>query len=528
MIMFHELYGTLRDMEKPAQARGSALAGDRGFLAPWLGVGAVLCVPIWLPSLPPLSDLYNHLARIHILAHRDEIAAYAAYYGEDWGLMPNLALDLAGIPLLAVFDLATVAKLFLTLTVLLWHAGCTYLGRVLCGRVPRRALVCAFFVYNQQFLHGYVNFSFGMGLALVALALWLSWRERLATWRIAPLTALGTAVFLAHLSAFATLALAVTAMTAVRLVEQRRVTPDMLLAAVPLLPGVAAFFYGFLSRTGEGNPIAYPPLVYNLRDSVTVLVGYSPILDAISLVAVAALVAVALWLRTGLRVRREVLAAAVTLAVAYWVCPSDVASGIEVNVRFALGAVTLLALAVDVALPARAGNSLLAVALGLFTARTAVTAAHWIDLDREFQGHLEAFAAIEEGAALHNIYFYPTGRLFNATRVRGLALIHTPAFAAVTRHALVPTLYGMPGQQPLVHRVPMYRSHRFHDRQRPTIAWDRIFGHYHYVWTCRAPADLIAPLVERGRLRARAGECALYQLDAPGALPAPATGAGGR
>jgi hypothetical protein len=245
-------------------------------------------------------------------------------------------------------------------------------------------------------------------------------------------------------------------------------------------------------------------------------------MDAISLVVVAALIAIALWLRTGLHVRREVLAAALILAVAYWVCPSDAASGIEVNVRFALGAVTLLALAVDVALPAHTRDALLAGALALFCARTAVTAAHWIDLDRAFQRHLAAFATIEDGAALHNIYFYPTGRLFNATRVQGLALIHTPSFAAVTRHALVPTLYGLPGQQPLVHRVPMYRAHRFHDRQRPAIAWDRIFGHYHYVWTCHAPADLIAPLVARGQLRAQAGACALYQLEPPAALPVPA------
>jgi hypothetical protein len=502
-------------MKKPVQPGAS----ERSFAVMWLCVAAALIVPIWLPSIPPLSDFYNHLARIYILAHRDDVALYRAYYDADWGAMPNLALDLIGTPLLAVLDLATVAKTFLSLTVLLWHAGCAFLGRVLCGRFPRRALVCSFLVYNQQFLHGYVNFSFGMGLAIVALALWLRWRERLAGWRLVPLTALGLAVFLAHLSAFATLAIAVATMTAVRLASTRRITLDMVLAAVPLMPGVIAFFHGFLSRTGEGNPIAYPPILQNVRDSVTVLVGYSEIMDAISLVAVAVLVAIALWRRTGVHVRREVLAAAVALAVAYWLCPSDVASGIEVNVRFALGAVTLLVLAIDIALPARLAAALLAAALALFGARTSVTAAYWIDLDRTFQRQLAAFATIEEGAALHNIYFYPTGRIFNAPRVRGLALIHAPTFAAVTRHALVPTLYGLPGQQPLVHRVPMYRAHRFHDRQRPAIQWDRVFGHYRYVWTCRAPADLVAPLVERGRLRATVDDCALYELDAPAPAP---------
>lgn len=500
---------------KQTQPRDALDRDARRFAALWLGVAAVLCVPIWLPSLPPLSDFYNHLARIHILAHHDEIAAYRDHYGVAWALVPNLALDLVGTPLLAVLDLATTGKLFLTLTVLLWHGGCALLGRVVCGRFPRRALVCGFFVYNQQFLHGYCNFMFGMGLALVALALWLAWRDRLASWRLLPLTGLGFAVFLSHLSAFATLGIAVVAMTAARLVARRRVTGDMVLAAIPLLPGTVTFFYGFLARTGEGHPIVFPPVTYNLRDSVTVLVGYSPLLDAISLVLVAALVAALVLRRTGVSVRREVLAAAVALAAAYWLCPSDVASGIEVNVRFALGAVTLLVLAVDIHVPARVQGAVLAAALALFTVRTGATAATWLELDREFQRQLAAFEQIEEGAALHSIYFYPTHRLFNAVRVRGLALIHAPSFAAVTRHARVPTLYAMPGQQPLVHREPMYRSHRFHDRLRPEIPWDRVFGHYRYVWACRAPADLIAPLRERALRRTDAGDCALYALEAP-------------
>lgn len=508
------LYGI---MKKPLHPGG----GERSFAVMWLSVAAVLAVPIWLPSIPPLSDFYNHLARDYILAHRDDVALYRAYYEADWQAIPNLGMDLIATPLLAIFDLELVAKLFLTLTVLLWHAGCAVLGRALYGYFPRRALVCSFFAYNQMFLHGYVNYSLGMALALFALALWLTWREQLASWRIVPLTALVLAVFLGHLSAFVTLGIVMFTVTVMRLVARRRITLDMVLAGVTLVPGVIMFLHGFLQRTGQDDPIAYPSIFHNLRDSPIVLVGYSVTMDAISMVAVAILVAIAIWRRTGVHVHRDALGGTVALAVAYWVFPSDVATGVEaLNVRFALGAVTLLVLAIDIELPERMSTALLAACLALFTARTAVMTAHWIELDRAFQRHLEAFATIEEGAAVHNIYFYPPARVFNAPMVRGLALIHTPSYAAVTRHALVPTLYGVRGQQPLVHRIPMYRAHRFHDRQRPEIQWDRIFGHYHYVWTCRAPADLIAPLVERGRLRATVDECALYALDAPEHPPA--------
>jgi hypothetical protein len=154
----------------------------------------------------------------------------------------------------------------------------------------------------------------------------------------------------------------------------------------------------------------------------------------------------------------------------------------------------------------------LIAAMALFVARTVITAGHWIALDRQFHAHVAAFDHIEEGAALHTIHFHPAPRLLNARRVHGLALIHTPAFAAVHRKANVPTLYGIRGQQPLAHRAPLYRAHRFRDGQRPTIPWDQVMATYSHVWACRAPADLLTPLIERARVVARVGSCALYRL----------------
>lgn len=498
-----------------------SIHGPRAYAAAWLAVAVVLCVPIWLPSIPPLSDFYNHLARLYILAHHDAIPAYRALYAVEWGPMPNLALELVGLPLLRVLDLETTGKVFLTATVLLWHAGCSLLGRVVHGRLPWRALVCSFFIYNQQLLHGYCNFAFGMGLCLVVLAMWLRRRDRMNAWHALLLSVLASLVFLAHLSAFATLGIAMAAVTLVDAAARGRtarpwITGQAILGVVPLVPGTVTFFLGFLRKTGGDDPIVFAPITYNVRDAVTVLVGYSPAVDAASLVVVAIAMAVlagmVLVRRASLRAERNMLVAGVALGVAYWVCPADVASGLEVNVRFALGATTLLVLAIDITMPPRLRRGVLAAILALMVARTGVTAAAWVDLDREFRQHLTAFEQIEEGAAVHNIFFYPTSRLFNATRVRGLALIHSLAFAAVYRHANVPTLYALPGQQPLVHRTPMYRAHRFADRTRPEIRWERIFGHYQYVWACRAPAVLIEPVTSRARVVAEAGDCTLYAL----------------
>jgi hypothetical protein len=281
--------------------------------------------------------------------------------------------------------------------------------------------------------------------------------------------------------------------------------------AVPLVPGTSLFFLLFL-RHSPGGGVSFPPISYNVRDSMTLLTGYHQAVDLASMAVVAVLVVIVLLKRTRLSLQRDLFIASLCLGALYWVSPSDVAGGLEVNIRFALGAITLLVLGLDVAVPARVRTAVLATAMALFLARTAITAGYWIALDREFQAHVAAFEHIEEGAAVHTIHFYPAPRLLNARRVYGLALIHTPAFAAVTRKANVPTLYGIRGQQPLAHRVPLYRAHRFQDGQRPAIPWDLVFATYTHVWTCRAPADVVAPLIERARVVARAGSCALYRL----------------
>ncbi len=490
---------------------GFSPAERRTYRVLWLAVAAILCVPVWLPHLPPLSDYYNHLARLYIMSHYDSVPAYRQFYVVDWAANPNLALEIVGLPLLSVFSLATVAKIFLTLTILLWHAGCYLLGRAVHGRPTWRALICSFFVYNQQFLHGYVNFLFSMGLALVALAYWLENRRRLTAVRVLILALLATAVYFSHLSGFATLGIAVALMTLSDAVKRRGITAAMALGVLPLVPGTALFAFAFLGRAGGGG-VSFPPIAYNVRDSLSLLTGYDQRVDVASMALVAVLVAIVLWRRRSIAAKSDLAVAGVGLGVIYWLCPSDVGAGLEVNVRFILGAITLLAFAVDVSVTTATRRWVLAAAMALFVLRTATTAGYWVVLDREFQDHVAAFEKIEEGAAVHNIYFHPAPRFLNARRVRGLALIHSPCFAAVHRHANVPTLYGIRGQQPLAHRVPLYRSHRFQDGQQPEIPWDEVFAHYRYVWTCRAPAGLIAPLAERGEVVAEAGACRLFEL----------------
>src|SRR5437879_5969298 len=149
----------------------------------------VAAIPILAVETLPLFDYPNHLARMHILADYDRSAFLRQFYALDWRPIPNLAMDLIVPPLTRIMPLAAAGKIFVLAIFLLIAGGTALLHRVLFGRWSAWSLLAFLLLYNRILLWGFVNFLFGVGLALVAAALWIGLRERPA-WLRLPLAAL--------------------------------------------------------------------------------------------------------------------------------------------------------------------------------------------------------------------------------------------------------------------------------------------------------------------------------------------------
>jgi hypothetical protein len=128
---------------------------------------------------------------------------------------------------------------------------------------------------------------------------------------------------------------------------------------------------------------------------------------------------------------------------------------------------------------------------------------------------LVALEAVPQGAAVHNMRFATRARPSRSQRLRDLALLHVPALTAVTRAADVPTLYAIPGVQPLRHRSEKISVHRFKFGDEGPFEWERIQRELDVVWICSAPPPVLEALASRGRVEREAGECKLVMLDAP-------------
>ncbi len=167
-----------------------------------LAVATTLALaPVLLFPLPPLADYPNHLARMHVIATMGTDPDLARYYEIHWQIIPNLVMDIV-VPLLArVMDIYHAGQAFTVVCVLMVATGVFALNRALFGGWPVIGLAALPLLYNHIFLIGLINYWFGVGLALWALAAWVALRERPWPWRLLVSTLFAVGLFFSHIFA---------------------------------------------------------------------------------------------------------------------------------------------------------------------------------------------------------------------------------------------------------------------------------------------------------------------------------------
>jgi hypothetical protein len=162
---------------------------------------AIMSIPIVLHPWLPLSDYMNHLARMYIIAGVGNDPELARYYEIDWQLIPNLMMDLIVPPLQRLMNVYVAGQIYIALSFVLILSGTLALNRQLFGRWSVLPLIAFPLLYNKVFLIGTLNYVFGIGLALWALAVWVQLRERPMALRLAVSAAFVVALYLCHLFA---------------------------------------------------------------------------------------------------------------------------------------------------------------------------------------------------------------------------------------------------------------------------------------------------------------------------------------
>ena len=418
--------------------------------AAWIDTGiAILCIlPLLLTAHIPLDDLPDHLARQYILRDWAQSPMLQQYYYIQWGMVPNLALELFFLSVRWALPLDLAMRLFCIVTVLLLFLGTRWVNRLLSDGTSRIYRAVPLLCWGGPMQYGFLNYCFGIGLGLVLFGAWLRLRTRNPAVRAAFLLAAGTGLMLCHLAAFALFAIAVGMRELFDRQRLARLVPPIACLTVVFL------VFAWLSPTAgsaTANPIHFGSLTGKIRSVAAIMFFSAPWLEGALLAAAAAGLAAALLTRT-LRWHPVGLAIIVVMTLVWLVTP-DFALGalfIDYRLPWAIAFFALAALLPGQRPWARPFAGWFAI---LAVARIALIAVLWLRWEPVLAGIDRALDRLPQGARLMVVL----GELGPSHAFRDPDLTNVAGYAVAHRQVFYPAMFAsIPGQ--ILFFQPHYRD----------------------------------------------------------------------
>jgi hypothetical protein len=326
-------------------------------------------------------------------------------------------------------------------TFLLLAGGTACLHRVLCGRWSAWSCLAFLLLYGRVLLWGELNFLFGLGLALVALAAMIALGGRSAITRIVVGTAFALALYFAHLMAFGIYAVTLLGFEAAPF----RRAPAAVSAriAVAILPLFAPLAVMLVAGVGGAGVVSFTRPWRKLDLLFSVFDLYHRPFDIACFALAAGGLGILYWRRC------VVLAPALglpllLLAILYLALPSQMMSASGIDRRMPLALALLICAGSQWAGP-RPGleRIVLAGAGAMLLLRLGTVTSSWAASDREYRALLDGLRTVPVGSRI------AVAAPPEAVNVSATPLYHLPVLMAAERDAFVPTLFAIPGQQPI-------------------------------------------------------------------------------
>jgi len=141
-------------------------AGDLVFWTLFSALALVSLLPLWSVRIPPMQDVWQHLALVDVIHNYDAPGSvYPDYFMLPTTPKPNLAYYYVTHWLGYLYPLETANKLVLSMYILVFPLSFLYLMRSF-GRSRWLSLFSFPLIYNSLFAYGFVAFLLGIPLLL--------------------------------------------------------------------------------------------------------------------------------------------------------------------------------------------------------------------------------------------------------------------------------------------------------------------------------------------------------------------------
>jgi len=414
------------------------------FWLAFIGLYLIAALPIVAVELPPIVDYPNHLARMHVLLEQPRSETLRQFYEIHWRPLPNLAMDLTVPALAAIMPLEWAGKIFVLAFLGLLPAGAAFLHRVATGQWSIWPLFSFVVLFTHLFIWGLLNYLFGLGLALMAFALWLALTGRSEAIRVAVASVCALVLFFAHLMACVVFGLLIAGHELGEIwyrrdVDARRILARLALGGLPFLIPLAILIRSGLG--GELGDIAYEGVLRKFG-ALAMFEGHLP-LDIATIAALLALVAIGYVTRV-VSVVPTLRGPLLLLLVVHFLSPTRLMTAHGIDERLPLAfALVLAAGTVSAGATTRSIRVAACAGLGLFMARTAAVAVDCEAANRVYPRLIAMLDQVPRGGRLAVAFDS------NDIGPGGLPINHLPTLAVMRRDAFVTTFFAYETQQPV-------------------------------------------------------------------------------
>jgi len=439
----------------------------------FLLLGVLLVAPIWMGRYPPLLDYPNHLARSYILAHlKDPGSHFRQFYQADWGWYPYLASDVILVGLNRVMPATLAGRILLSFGVLALPLAVWFFLRQANPGQDHMALWGLVIAHNIFFLYGFLNFYLSLSLCFLVLGLWLRCLARPGLLRWCGTFAGVMALYFTHLIGFCIVAVLVAGYA---LLSRQRMR-TVILSGLLFLPGALLYLHSSRVGVGISDPMAFHSFPEKIHALSSMMHGFSPWLDAATMLALAGYFLAARWRNPEFRWNARSLGLAAVLLAMYGALPEGYGDGAYFDIRvLPILFVVLLATAQT----GRRGRRLAVVAVALFLARTANLTQNFVAEQPELAGLARSFAYTAVNARVLPIVEADDP---GEEHVRH-PFAHFWAYGIIERGWFAPYLLDLKGVTALHVRHQAYTNDGFWGLfYEDPFEWEDVREDYDYVW----------------------------------------------
>jgi hypothetical protein len=413
--------------------------------------------PVFAVNIPAMLDYPNHLAVMSVLS-RSGTPAENPFYQVSWNFNTDLAMEIF-VPLFArLVGLGIAGKMFLVISQFLVIGGAMTIERVVKGRFELSPLAAVLFIYSAPFAWGFLNFEFGLGIALCAVAVWLGTEKRPMFVRALIHSVFVVVVFVAHLFALGIYGATLGLHELWRL-RSGRASVRQTLVTMAILAAPAIVVFGLILTLGHsiirGESDTQWWFKYKPGWVFEALNGYSELLSAI----ITALIVFAffIWSRRGyLKFVDSGAWIAVGFIFLYIAMPGRLFDAAFNDVRVVTAAAFILPSFVQLSLPSLAWRrTAFLTAAGCVVANLALVWWVWLSYRSDYAAIILSFQRITKDSTVLVADSYPAARPGGGPT--DYPFYHAPTLAVAYANALVPSLFTVPGDRPATLR-PAYRQ----------------------------------------------------------------------